>query len=74
MARGCILPDGTMTDAECLLPGLVGGVNGQRVWTRRLVDTSLRRRGHLTIEPGVALRFVDEPSADVPADDAPCNL
>ena len=74
MARGCILPDGTTTDAECLLSGLVGELDGQRVWTRRLAGTLLRRRGHLAIEPGVALRFVDEPSADISADDAPSSL
>ena len=73
-ASGCILPDGTTTDAECLVSGLVGDLDGQPVWTRRLAGTPLRRRGRLAIEPGVALRFVDEPSADVSADDALSRL
>lgn len=63
-ATGCILSDGTLTDAECLLHGSVGGSDVDRVWTRRLAGTSLRRRGRLTIESGVALRFADDPGAD----------
>jgi hypothetical protein len=66
-AKGCLLPDGTMTDADCLVPGTAISSDAERVWTRRLPGTALRRRGRVTVEPGAALRFVDEPAADAPA-------
>jgi hypothetical protein len=66
-AKGCLLPDGTMTDAECLVSGTAASSDADRVWTRRLPGTALRRRGRVTVEPGAALRFVDEPAADAPA-------
>ena len=66
-AKGCLLPDGTMTDADCLVPGAATSSAAERVWTRRLPGTALRRRGRVTVEPGAALRFVDEPAADAPA-------
>ncbi len=55
-----------MTNAECLAPGTATTSDAERVWTRRLPGTALRRRGRMTVEPGVALRFVDEPAADAP--------
>jgi hypothetical protein len=66
-AKGCLRPDGTVTDAECLAPGTATTSDAERVWTRRLPGTALRRRGRVTVEPGAALRFVDEPAADPPA-------
>ncbi len=51
---GCQLPDGTVTDAECLQPHIEVD-EPQRVWTRRLSGTVIRRRGRLVVEPGVAL-------------------
>ena len=69
-ASDCLLPDGTLTDAECLLPHLQAA-DTQRVWTRRLPGTVLRRRGRLRVEPGAALHFVDEPAADVVAEATP---
>src|SRR5487761_976671 len=67
-ATGCILPDGTLTDAECLLPGMAAPNESHRVWTRRLAGTALRRRGRLKVDCGKALLFIDEPDADlVPA-------
>lgn len=65
-AKGCLLQDGTMTDADCLVPGTAISSDAERVWTRRLPGTALRRRGRVTVEPGVAWRFVDEPAADAP--------
>ena len=35
-ATGCVLPDGTLTDAECLLPYVSVPDETHRVWTRRL--------------------------------------
>ena len=63
-ASGCLLPDGTVTDAECLLPHLAAD-DACRVWIRRLPGTMVRRRGRLVVEPHVALRFVDERNADL---------
>lgn len=62
-ATGCLLPDSEVTNAICLAaPG------GDQVWARPVgPDKRLWRRGRLIVEPGVALRFVDEPSADVSA-------
>jgi len=59
-----------LTKAECLLPH-VQATDPQRVWTRRLPGSALRRRGRLTVEPGVALHFVDEPVADIVAKATP---
>ena len=64
-ATGCTLPDGSLTDADCLMPHAVCA-DAQRVWTRRLPGTPLRRRGHLTVDSGRALVFSDEPEADLP--------
>ena len=66
-AKGCLLPDGTMTDADCLVPGTAISSDAARVWTRRLPGTALRRRGRVAVETETALRFVDEPAADAPA-------
>ena len=63
-ANGCLLPDGTATDAECLLPHIAVD-EARRVWSRRLPGTIVRRRGRLVVEPNVALRFVDERDADL---------
>ena len=63
-ASGCLLPDGAVTDAECLLPHIPAD-EARRVWSRRLPDAIVRRRGRLVVEPDVALRFVDERDADL---------
>jgi hypothetical protein len=55
------LPDGALVDAVCLARSA-----GAQVWSRPIDGTRRRRRGRLIIEPGAALRFVDEPQADVP--------
>jgi hypothetical protein len=60
-ASGCLLPDGALVDAVCL-----AGSAGAQVWSRPIEGPRRRRRGRLIIEPGTALRFVDEPQADVP--------
>lgn len=69
-ASGCMLPDGTLTDAECLLPHAPAPDEASRVWTRRLPGTALRRRGRLKVDPGKALLFIDEPNADLVAGSA----
>jgi len=70
-ASGCLLPDGSVTDAECLLPHIAVD-DALRVWTRCLRGTVVRRRGRLVVEPGIALRFVDERDADLnDADEQP---
>jgi hypothetical protein len=63
-ATGCMLPDGSLTDAECLMPHTVVPGEAHRVWTRRLPGTPLRRRGRLKVDTGKALFFIDEPGAD----------
>ncbi len=63
-ATGCLLPDGTLTDAECLLAHTAGPDETSRVWTRRLPASVLRRRGRLIVNNGSALFFVDELDAD----------
>jgi hypothetical protein len=72
-ATGCRLPDGSLVDAECLLPDVAVPDEELRVWTRRLPGTPFRRRGRLAIEPGKALFFVDEPEADLPLEFAECK-
>jgi hypothetical protein len=64
-ATGCTLPDGSLTDADCLVPGTPSSADTEQVWTRHLPGTTLRRRGRVNIEPGRALLFLDEPDADV---------
>lgn len=61
-ATGCLLPNNEVTDAICL------AARGEvQVWTRRVHPSKHScRRGRLIVDPGIALRFVDEPSADVP--------
>ena len=63
-ATGCLLPDGSLTDAERLLSN-VEVDDALQVWTRRLPGTAIRRRGRLIIEPSIALRFRDERDADI---------
>ncbi len=65
-ATGCLLPDNTLTDAECVLPQAKVSEDSLRVWMRRLPGTKLRRRGRLIIDEGKALLFIDEPDADLP--------
>lgn len=64
-ATGCTLSDGSLTDAECLVPHIAVPDETCRVWTRRLSGSALRRRGRLTVVCGKALLFVDEPDADL---------
>ncbi len=67
-AFGCLLSDGILTDADCLLRK-----RGDQVWARLLgSDPRIRRRGRLIVDPGVALHFIDESSADIPP--ATCDL
>jgi hypothetical protein len=63
-ATGCTLPDGTLTDAECLLSHAAVPNEDHRVWTRRLPGTALRRRGRLKVDRGRALLFADEVAAN----------
>ena len=71
-ATGCLLPNGTTTDARCAaLPEGARGAEDDApidpaacVWQRRLSpEGRLARRGRVVVEPGVALRFVAEPRA-----------
>jgi hypothetical protein len=62
-ATGCLLLDGSLTDAERLLSHIEVD-DALQVWTRRLPGTAIRRRGRLIIEPGIGLRFMDERDAD----------
>jgi len=64
-ATGCVLSDGMLTDAESLLPHVAVPSEKDRVWTRRLPKSALRRRGRLIVDSGRALFFVDEPEADL---------
>jgi hypothetical protein len=60
-ATGCLLFDDQVTDALCL-----AALGDEQVWARPFgQDKRLRRRGRVLVEPGIALRFVDEPTADV---------
>jgi hypothetical protein len=43
-ATGCTLPDGSLTDADCLLPHVPVPDEAQRVWTRRLPGAPLPAR------------------------------
>ena len=65
-ATGCCLPDGSLTDAECLTRHEDTDA-AHRVWIRRLAGSAMRRRGRLKVEPGTALLFIDEPDADLDA-------
>jgi hypothetical protein len=69
-ATGCCLPDGSLTDAECLTRHEDTDA-AHRVWIRRLAGSAMRRRGRLKVEPGTALLFVDESDADVDASSRP---
>lgn len=71
-ATGCLLPDGATTDARCAaLPERARDLEDDApidpaacVWQRRLSpEGRVARRGRVVVEPGVALRFVDEPEA-----------
>ena len=64
-ATGCALPDGTFTDAECLLWYVAVSDDTLRVWTRRLPGSVVRRRGRRKVDDGKALIFVDEADADI---------
>ena len=64
-ASGCLLPDGTPTDARCLLPYVAVLTEKDRVWTRHLPGSAVCRRGRLFVDSGKALLFVDEPEADL---------
>jgi hypothetical protein len=64
-ATGCVLPDGTLTDAECLLPYVSVPDETHRVWTRRLPGLAVRRRGRVKINRGKMLLFIDEPAAEL---------
>jgi hypothetical protein len=66
-ATDCLLPNGTFTDAKCLVRHVAVPDDAQRVWTRRLPGTVLRRRGRLKVDDGKALLFLDEPDADLVA-------
>lgn len=71
-ALNCLLPDGTLTDAESLVWNVADLDEARRVWTRRLPSSALRRRGRLKVDRGKALLFIDERDADLdvsPADD-----
>jgi hypothetical protein len=75
-ATGCCLPDGSLTDAECLTRREDIDA-ASHVWIRRLAGSTIRRRGRLKVDPNAALLFVDEPDADFdalspkPVSDAP---
>jgi hypothetical protein len=74
-AIACALPDGTLTDAECLLPRAAVSTEAQRVWTRRLPGTALRRRGRLKVDCGKALiRYGRNDRDGVRADEKPDRL
>lgn len=66
-ATGCRLPDGSVIDAACLTQQTSMSDEAQRVWTRRLPGTALRRRGRLTLHPDTEPLFVDEVDADLEA-------
>ena len=71
-AEGCTLPDGTRTNARSIrpLPNLAEVSPEERadpanyVWRRVLPGGgNLARRGRVYLDPGVGLRFVDQPDA-----------
>ena len=67
-ANGCLLPDGSLTEAECLTRDAALD-DAARIWIRKLPKHSgvtLRRRGRLRIEAGTAIDFIDAPEADLP--------
>ncbi len=60
-ATSCLLANGQATDAICL-----AAHGDEQIWARKIgANNHLYRRGRLVIEPGVALRFVDDANADV---------
>lgn len=64
-ATGCLMPDGTATDARCLTRWKTPADETDHVWQQPMCPgRRVTRRGRVTIEPGVALRFVDAPDAD----------
>lgn len=66
-ATGCLLSDGTQADASSLT-WQEDVADPDRVWSRPVTPGGmLRRRGRLQVEQGVALRFIDEIEADIPA-------
>jgi hypothetical protein len=64
-ATGCLLTDGSVTDAECLFPHWAVPDETRHIWTRGLPGSRLCRRGRLAVDPGKALYFIDEPQADL---------
>lgn len=66
-ATGCSLANSLLTDAECLNAGTTATPDSERVWTRRLPGTAVRRRGRLKVDSGKALLFIDERDADLDA-------
>jgi hypothetical protein len=71
-ATGCCLPDGSLTDAECLTRHEDIDTTSN-VWIRRLPRSAMRRRGRLRVEPGAALLFLDEPDANFDASSRPVS-
>ena len=65
LATDCLLPDGTLTDAESLVWNLAGLDEASQVWTRRLSSSALRRRGRLKVDSSKALLFLDDREADL---------
>jgi hypothetical protein len=64
-ATGCLLADGSVTDAECLFPYWTVPDETHYVWTRGQPGSIFRRRGRLSVDPGKALYFIDELNADL---------
>jgi hypothetical protein len=62
-AVGCLLSNGEMTNAICLAARA-----GEQVWAWKIgPENKVHRRGRLIIEPGVAVRFIDDAIGDVSA-------
>ena len=59
-ATGCVLPDGTLTDADCLLPHVAVPAEQHRVWTRRLPGSATQPT------PGPASRPTGTSNAPAP--------
>lgn len=66
-ALGCRLPDGAVTDAVCLTAELrTASDPSSGVWTRVVAPGSpYHCRGWIEVEPGVVVRFIDDPTADI---------